>query len=45
MNSSRKFPWLSGLIAAAVGALCLIARVVAGLINILGELMSAPPPM
>jgi hypothetical protein len=45
MNSSRKVPWVSGLILAAIGALALIARVGFGLVNILGELLSTPPPM
>jgi hypothetical protein len=45
MNSSRKLPWLSGLVMAAIGALALIARVAFGLVNILGELLSTPPPM
>jgi hypothetical protein len=45
MNSSRKLPWLSGLIFAALGAIGLITRVAFGLVNILGELLSTPPPM
>jgi hypothetical protein len=45
MNSSRKFPWLSGLIAAAVGATVLLVRVGIGVVNVLGDLMWTPPPM
>jgi hypothetical protein len=43
--SSRRFPWLSGLLLAVLGALSLIVVVVRGVISVLnGAIVMAPLP-
>ena len=41
MNDSRRFPWLSGLVAAIVVALVLIAMVVDGVTSVINALAAA----
>jgi hypothetical protein len=41
VNDSRRFPWLSGLVAAVAVALWLIARVVAGVIGVIDGFAAA----
>ena len=43
MNSSRRFPWMSGLIVAFAGALLLIADVANGVISVLSSAVTATP--
>jgi hypothetical protein len=44
MNSSRKAPWISGLMAAAVVAVWLMVLVVHGAISVIGDAIAATPP-
>jgi hypothetical protein len=41
MNDSRRFPWLSGLVAAIVVALVLIVMVVDGVMSVINALAAA----
>ena len=41
MNDSRRFPWLSGLVAAVVVALVLIAMVVDGVMGVIDGVAAA----
>lgn len=43
MNSSRRLPWLSGLLAALAGALWMVALVVHGVISVLSSVITAAP--
>jgi hypothetical protein len=45
MNSSRKLPWLSGLVAAFLGALWMIGQVIEGIVSVVAGLLSTPPPI
>ena len=42
MNDSRKFPWLSGLVAALAVALLLIVGVITGTLHVLNDLATSP---
>jgi uncharacterized membrane protein len=41
VNDARRFPWLSGLVAAVTVALWLIARVVAGVVSVIDGFAAA----
>lgn len=41
MNDSRRFPWLSGLVAAILVAVWLIAVVAAGVIEVMNAIAAA----
>jgi len=41
VNDSRRFPWLSGLLAATGVAVWLICVVVAGVMSVLGDFAAA----
>jgi hypothetical protein len=41
VNDSRRFPWLSGLVAAVVVALVLIAMVVDGVMGVINGVAAA----
>lgn len=43
MKSSRRLPWLSGLIAALVGTLWLVADVVRGVLGVLSSAIPVAP--
>lgn len=41
----RRWPWMSGLITALLGAVWMIGQVLGGVASLVGELLATPPPM